>query len=700
MLTAPQLGRFYADLRDPELQSALAVVHSRFSTNTFPSWELAQPLRLLAHNGEINTINGNIHWMRAREAALRSELFGDDLERCLPLIPEGSSDSSAFDRVLELLLLAGRSLPHAMMMMIPAAHAGRDDIPPELEGFYRYSASVLEPWDGPAAMAFSDGRTLGACLDRNGLRPGRWLVTDEGIVVIGSEAGVLPVDPAKVRRRGRLLPGRLLVVDLERGRLFADGEAELEVARAQPYGAWCEQGEIRIERPPRARAAAIDRAASHPPARLRLLPGGSAGADQPGCRGRDRADRLDGQRPRARRALGARPVALLLLQAALRPGHQPADRLGARVDRDEPRVAPRLGGQPARRRARARRAARPRPAGAHQRRARADGARRAPVDHADDDRHDLAALGGEAGLSEALDRICAEAHAALDGGANLIVLSDRSLGADRVPIPSLLGLGAVHHDLVRAGRRLQTALVVESGEPREIHHLAALIGFGAVAVNPYLMFESLTDLHGRAELPSDLGHDEALERLMAAIRKGLLKVISKMGIATIQSYCGAQIFEAVGLDRDVIDRCFTGTPSAVGGVGLGELAREALERHARAYPEQHHRSLPEHVEDSLLPAAHASLLPQGGVYAWRRDGERHAWDPATIAALQLAVRANGDGDRRAGALRGVPRARQRRERRAGDAARPARFQAGWRSRSRSMRSSRRSTSSSASPPAA
>ena len=248
---------------------------------------------------------------------------------------------------------------------------------------------------------------------------------------------------------------------------------------------------------------------------------------------------------------------------------------------------------------------------------------------------------GEAGLTEALDRICAEAHAALDGGANLIVLCDRALGADRVAIPSLLGLGAVHHDLVRAGRRLQTALVVESGEPREIHHLAALIGFGAVAVNPYLMFESLTDLHGRAELPSDLSHDEALERLLAAIRKGLLKVISKMGIATIQSYCGAQIFEAVGLDHDVIERCFTGTPSAVGGVGLGELAREALERHARAYPAQHHRSLPEHVEDALLPAAHASLLPQGGVYAWRRDGERHAWDPATIAALQLAVRANG-----------------------------------------------------------
>ena len=338
MLTAPQLGRFYADLRDPELQSALAIVHSRFSTNTFPSWELAQPLRMLAHNGEINTILGNINWMRAREAALRSELFGDDLERCLPLIPEGTSDSAAFDRVLELLLLAGRSLPHAMMMMIPAAYAGRDDIPPELEGFYRYSASVLEPWDGPAAIAFSDGRMLGACLDRNGLRPGRWLVTDDGLVVVGSEAGVLPVDPAKVRRRGRLQPGRLFVVDLERGRLFADGEAELEVARAQPYGDWCEQGEIRIDdlperEPPQSteplRTRQLAFGYSQEDLRVLLSPAAEAGKEPTGSMGNDLALAVLSEQ---------RALALLLLQAALRPGHQPGDRLGPRADRDEPRT--------------------------------------------------------------------------------------------------------------------------------------------------------------------------------------------------------------------------------------------------------------------------------------------------------------------------------------------------------------------------
>jgi glutamate synthase (NADPH) large chain len=643
MLTAPQLGRFYADLRDPELQSALAVVHSRFSTNTFPSWELAQPLRLLAHNGEINTINGNVHWMRAREAALRSELFGDDLERCMPLIPEGSSDSSAFDRVLELLLLAGRPLPHAMMMMIPAAHTGRDDMAPELEGFYNYSASVLEPWDGPAAMAFSDGRIVGACLDRNGLRPGRWLVTNEGIVVIASEAGVLPVDPAKVRRRGRLHPGRLLIVDLERGILQADGEAELEVARGKPYGSWCERGEIRIDHlterePARPTEPLLDRQLafgySQEDLRVLISPAAEAGIEPTGSMGNDLA----------LAALSEREPSLFsyFKQRFAQVTNPPIDsvresivmslesRLGSEgnllIDGPEHAVQLVLD-QPVLTNSEL------------ERMARAEHPSITPTTI--DMTWPLSA--GEAGLEEALDRICTEAHTALDGGANLIVLSDRSLGADRVPIPSLLGLGAVHHDLVRAGRRLQTALVVETGEAREIHHLAALIGFGAAAVNPYLLFESLTDLHGRAELPADLSHDEALSRLRAAIRKGLLKVISKMGIATIQSYCGAQIFEAVGLDHDVIERCFTGTPSTVGGVGLTELAREALERHARAYPEQHHRRLPEHVEDAFLPAAHASLLPQGGVYAWRRDGERHAWDPATIAALQLAVRANGDG---------------------------------------------------------
>ena len=648
MLTAPQLSRFYADLRDPALESAMAVVHSRFSTNTFPSWALAQPLRYLAHNGEINTIDGNANWMRAREAALHSELFGEDLARCLPLIPPGSSDSAAFDRVLELLVLAGRPLAQAMMMMIPAAHERRDDMPAELEAFYRYSSAVIEPWDGPAAMVFSDGRSVGACLDRNGLRPGRWVATDDGLVIVGSEAGLLPIDPAAVTRRGRLHPGRLLIVDLERHRLLADREAELEVARARPYGRWCAEGEIRLddlaERPAvrtheslRTRQLAFGY--SQEDLRILIAPAAEAGIEPTGSMGNDVAlAALSENEPslfsyfKQRFAQVTNPPIdsvresiVMSLESRLGPegnllseGPEHAVQLvldhPVLLNDELERVA----------------------------RASHPAMRPTTIDAT----WPLSA--GERGLEETLERICAEAGAAVNSGTNLIVISDRALSADRVPIPSLLALGAIHHHLVRAGTRLQTSLVVESGEPREVHHVAALIGFGAAAVNPYLLLDSLTDLHGRAELPEELSAEEARERLIAAYRKGLLKAISKMGIATIQSYCGAQVFEAVGLDRELIDRYFTGTPSAVGGVGLLELAREALERHARAYPERHARALPEHVEDSLLPAAHARLLPQGGVYQWRRDGERHAWDPETIAALQLAAGKNGgspEGDR-------------------------------------------------------
>ncbi len=643
MLTAPQLSRFYADLRDPELQSALAVVHSRFSTNTFPSWELAQPLRLLAHNGEINTLAGNFNWMRAREAALHSNLFGQDLDRCLPLIPDGSSDSAAFDRVLELLTLAGRPLAQAMMMMIPAAYHGRDDMPPELECFYRYSSSVIEPWDGPAAMVFSDGRVLGACLDRNGLRPGRWLVTDEGLVVLGSEAGVLPVDPAKVVRRGRLHPGRLFIVDLERKLLQADGEAELEVARGKPYGNWCDQGEIRIgdlaERtPPRTheplRTRQLAFGYSQEDLRVLIAPAAEAGIEPTGSMGNDLAlAALSDCEPslfsyfKQRFAQVTNPPIDSVRESIVMSLETRIGSEGNMLSEGPEHAIQLVLDHPVLTNDELERVAR----------ASHPALRGTTLDAT------WPLEAGEAGLEAALDRIAREASAAITGEANLIVISDRALSADRVPIPAMLALGAVHQHLVKEGTRLQTSLVVETGEAREIHHLAALIGYGAAAVNPYLLLDSLADLHGRAELPGDFSLEQATEGLLKAIRKGLLKVMSKMGIATISSYCGAQVFEAVGLDRDLVDRYFGGTPSAVGGVGLTELATEALERHARAYPERHRRNLPEHVEDSSLPAAHADLLPQGGVYAWRRDGERHAWDPQTIAALQLAVRANGDG---------------------------------------------------------
>jgi glutamate synthase domain-containing protein 2/glutamate synthase domain-containing protein 1/glutamate synthase domain-containing protein 3 len=644
MLSAPQLSRFYADLRDPELQSALAVVHSRFSTNTFPSWDLAQPLRLLAHNGEINTLAGNFNWMRAREQALHSKLF-PDLERCLPLIPDGSSDSAAFDRVLELLMLAGRPLPQAMMMMIPAAHENRDDIPQELVDFYRYSSSVIEPWDGPAAMVFSDGRALGACLDRNGLRPGRWLVTNEGVIVLGSEAGVLPVDPAKVVRRGRLHPGRLFIVDLERNLLQADGEAELEVARRKPYGRWLEQGEVRLadlpervaprtHEPLRTRQLAFGY--SQEDLRVILSPAAEAGIEPTGSMGNDLALAAVSEKEpslfsyfKQRFAQVTNPPIDSVRESIVMSLESRIGSEGNMLSEGPEHAVQLVLDQPVLTNDELERVAR----------ASHPALRGTTLDAT------WPLADGDAGLEKALDRIAREASAAITGEARVLVISDRALSAERVPIPAMLALGAVHQHLVKEGTRLQTSLVMETGEAREIHHLAALIGYGAAAVNPYLMLDSVSDLHGRAELPPGVTLEAAHEGLMKAIRKGLLKVMSKMGIATISSYCGAQQFEAVGLDRDLIDRYFGGTPSAVGGVGLHELACEALERHARAYPEAHARSLPEHVEDSQLPAAHATLLPQGGVYAWRRDGERHAWDPETIAALQHAVGKNGgNGD--------------------------------------------------------
>ena len=643
MLTAPQLAGYFPDLRDPEMASALAVVHSRFSTNTFPSWELAHPHRFSAHNGEINTLLGNFAWMRAREAALRSEEIGEVLSRCLPLMEDGISDSAAFDRALELLLISGRSLAHALMMLIPMAHEGNPELPEELHGFYRYHASLSEPWDGPAALVTSDGRRVAATLDRNGLRPGRWLVTDDGWVVLGSEAGVLPFEAERVVKRGRLRPGHLFIVDTETGRVSDDLDAELEVARQQPYGQWHEEHSLRLEDLPEHE---ISR--EHEPLRIRQLafgysqedlrvligPAANDGAEPVGSMGNDAA----------LAALSERDPSLFsyFKQRYAQVTNPPIDSVREQIVMSlEVRVGDSLnllGETP-------------------------DHANKLVLDHPVLREEELSRIAhsthpairahtidttwplaeGADGIAEALRRICREADEAHADGATVLILSDRAVSAQRVPIPSLLALGTVHHHLVRAGIRLDASIIVESGEPREVHHLACLIGYGASAVNPYLMIDSVSDLSGRAELDPGITDALARDQLIAAMRKGLLKVISKIGIATISSYCGAQVFEAVGLDRDLVERHFTGTPSSVGGVGLPVLAEEALERHARAYPGAHGRVLPEHVEDSLLPAAHAALLPQGGLYAWRRDGERHAWDPSTIATLQRSVRSNGGG---------------------------------------------------------
>ncbi len=639
MLTATQLAEFYPDLRDERLRSTFAVVHSRFSTNTSPSWELAQPLQMVAHNGEINTVRGNTNWMRAREAAL-SGAFDGELGRCLPLIGDGASDSAAFDAVLELLTLSGRSIPEALMMMIPMAHEERR-LPEELAGFYRFHARLMEPWDGPSAIVATDGRSLVATLDRNGLRPARWLVTRDGWVVLSSEAGTFDADAETVIRKGGLRPGHLFAVDLKSGRVLGDREAELEVARRRPYRAWHATRTLRLDdlleakpadpgpEPLRVRQLAF----GYTQEDLRLLIGQIArdGAEPSGSMGNDLSlavlsehspslfsyfkqrfaqvtnPAIDSVRERLvmslTTAIGRRAELL----------HEEAD-IPFAVELDHPVLTD---GQLARLR-----------------------------DTTDPELIAVtldatwAASEGAAGLEPALAALCQSAGDAIDGGARQLIISDRAAGPDRVPIPSLLATSAVHHHLVRAGVRLAASILVESGEPREIHHIAALIGYGAGAVNPYLMLESARELSGRAAI-AEGDAEEITDRVIAGVRKGLLKVLSKMGISTIQSYRGAQIFEAIGLDDDLVDTHFTGTPSRLGGIGLAELAAEALDRHARAYPEAHGLQLAAHVENARLPQAHENLLPQGGVYQWRRDGELHMWEPETVASLQHFAR---DGD--------------------------------------------------------
>jgi len=643
MLTAPQLPQFYPDLRDLSLRSTFAIVHSRFSTNTAPSWELAQPLRMIAHNGEINTVRGNVNWMRAREAVLSSDAFGEDLDDCLPLIDDAASDSAAFDSSLELLALAGRSPQHAMMMMIPAAWEGRgDEIPAALEGFYRYHGRLLEPWDGPAAIAFCDGSTLGAMLDRNGLRPGRWTITRDGWVCLGSESGIFTVDPDRIARKGRLQPGELFVVDLASGLVGTDGEVERAVADSAPYGEWYAEGKLGVrELPdPQSTIEPVEPLLKRQMAfgytqedlRTLLAPLLRDGREPTGSMGNDLSLAVfSDHRPslysyfKQRFAQVTNPAIDSVREQvvmSLRTDIGPQGNLLSaepqivnHVELSQPILTD----------------------------FELERLRRNPHQALHPTTIDItwALENGEDGLESALDRIRQQAIEALRENTTLLVLSDRATGPNRVPIPSLLACSTVHHALVREGTRLRAALVVESGEPREIHHLAALIGYGATAINPYLMLETMTMLD-EPTVGLDGPLAGASERAIAGISKGLLKVLSKIGIATIRSYRGAQIFEIIGIDEAVVDEHFTGTPSRLGGIGVGELAAEALDRHARAYPEEHGIALAEHVEKARLPAAHEKLLPQGGVYRWRKDGELHMWDPETVSALQHAAR-TGDG---------------------------------------------------------
>jgi glutamate synthase domain-containing protein 2/glutamate synthase domain-containing protein 1/glutamate synthase domain-containing protein 3 len=617
MLTAPQLMGYYPDLQDPRTKTALALVHSRFSTNTFPSWELAHPYRMIAHNGEINTLRGNVNWMRARESQLATDLFGDDLAKVLPVVRPGGSDSATFDNVLELLVLAGRCLPHAVMMMVPEAWEGRDDLPDHLKAFYAFHSCLMEPWDGPAAITFTDGRVIGATLDRNGLRPGRWMETRDGWVVLGSETGVLEEPPENVLRKGRLQPGKLFLVDLEEGRVIADEEVKEAVATRRPYAAWYDEGVVRLEELPERRPIApreplrtrqLAFGYTQEDLRILLAPMAAKGEEPIGSMGNDLALAvLSDQAP---------PLFSYFKQLFAQVTNPPVDPIREDVVMS---VRTAVGSEC--------NLLDESPEHAHQlvieqpilRDAELESLR--GVDSSVFRSHTVPitwpVADGPEGMARAVRRICDQASEAIAFGANILVLSDRGVGPTRAAIPSLLAVAAVHHHLVREGTRLQAGLVLESGEPREVHHFATLISYGASAINPYLMFESL---HEAA--PPDK-RDEAERKVVKAIGKGLLKTISKMGISTIQSYNGAQIFEAVGLAADLVEEHFTGTASRIGGVGIDVVARETLQRHALAYPRA------------------ATLLPVGGRYAWRRDGEAHQWSPAVIAKLQHAVRHGG-----------------------------------------------------------
>ncbi len=649
MLISYQLAAFYTDLRDERTKSALALVHSRFSTNTFPSWELAHPYRVICHNGEINTLMGNVNWMRARESELRSELFGGDLAKILPVVSPGNSDSATFDNVLELLLLAGRSLPHAAMMMIPEAYRNRDDLPDALKGFYAFHSCLMEPWDGPASVAFTDGRVVGATLDRNGLRPGRWVETTDGHVVLGSESGLLDIPPDQVRRLGRLQPGKLFLVDLERGRIVEDEEVKREVSTRRPYGEWYARSSVPFsELPPSDQVTLSDqplrtrqRAFGYSQEDLRVLltPMARDGQEPVGSMGNDLSLAVLSEQ--------APPLFSYFKQLFAQVTNPPIDSIREDIVMS---LSTSLGTE--------RNLFDETPEHAHKLVLNQPILLNRELETLRHVSHEVFAARtinitwaletGPAGMAEAIERICREAQEAIDEHVNIIVLSDRLLGPRRVPIPSLLAVAAVHHHLVREGTRLRAGIILESGEPREVHHFATLIGYGASAINPYLMLETLDDMvwnqgaivQTRADgTEVAVNAVDAAENVVKALGKALLKTISKMGISTIQSYCGAQIFEAVGLERELIDTHFAGTASRIGGVGLDVLAAEALERHARAYP-----------------VPQDELLPVGGVYAWRRDGEHHMWNPETIALVQHAVRAaNGDvgaamnGDREANA---------------------------------------------------
>ena len=640
LLLAGQVGTFYKDLTNPLCESALALVHQRFSTNTFPSWKLAHPYRFIAHNGEINTVRGNVNWMYARRRSMESPLLGADLDKMWPLIPHGQSDTACLDNALELLVAGGYPLSHAMMMLIPEAWAGHQDMDPARRAFYEYHAALMEPWDGPAAIAFTDGRQIGATLDRNGLRPARFIVTDDDHVVLASESGVLPIPDEKIVRKWRLQPGKMLLIDLEEGRIIEDEEVKASIAGKHPYDEWLHEMQFKLtdladpEQDPDAaplqntNVSLLDRQQAfgytQEDVQFFLEPMAQLGDDPIGSMGTDTPIAVLSRKPKLLynyfkqnfaqvtnppidpireelvmslvSMIGPRPN-LLGLAAGTHKRLEVSQPVLTNADLDKIRSISEL----------------------------VDGAfRTATIDITWD------AIEGAAGLKAAIERIRLEATEHVLQDINILILSDRAVSAERIPVPALLALSAVHHKLIRQGLRMQVGLVVETGEAREVHHFCTLAGYGAEAVNPYLAFETLEQIRQREGI--QLTAKEVKKNYIKAIGKGILKVMSKMGISTYQSYCGAQIFDGVGLSTELIQEYFTGTATTIEGVGLNEIGEEAVKRHAAAFGDD---------------PVYRDLLDVGGDYAYRIRGEDHAWTPDSVAKLQHAVRGNVSEDYKA-----------------------------------------------------
>jgi glutamate synthase (NADPH/NADH) large chain len=624
MLIADQIEGTFPDLVDPDVESALALVHQRFSTNTFPSWPLAHPYRYVAHNGEINTLRGNINWMRAREGLLGSDLLGDDLQKILPIIREGGSDTATFDNVLEFLVMTGRSLAHAILMMIPEPWAGHESMRPALKAFYEYHSSLMEPWDGPASIAFTDGQVIGAILDRNGLRPSRYYVTKDDLVIMASEVGVLDIPAENILIKERLHPGRIFLVDTVQGRIVSDEEIKRDLEASQPYARWLAENMVDIEDlpeppylPPPSHETVLRRQQTfgytHEDLRLLLAPMALGGEEAIGSMGTDTSLAVLSDRPRLLYDYFKQLFAQVTNPPLDAIREELVTSMGSTIGPEGNLLDP-----------------------------RPESCRQIKITYPVIDNDQLAKLRhiyepefksitlpmvfdprkAGRGLERALDELKERASAAVESGYTIVILSDRGVDRDSAPIPSLLATAGVHHQLVREGSRTRCALVVESGDAREVHHCALLLGYGAGVVNPYLAFETLDDMI-QQRLLVGITHQKAVKHYIKALNKGILKVMSKMGISTLQSYCGAQIFEAVGLDRDFVDRYFTWTASRIGGIGIDVIAEEVLRRHHRAFP----------VRSGIQ-----ADLEAGGEYQWRRDGEFHLFNPDTVFKLQHSTR--------------------------------------------------------------